>query len=91
MDRSPDALEERSLQLHRAVAANLRQHPALLGAARSTLARWRATAGPNALRDCWMKALDQGVDATVATMLDSSEHGVIMRKASPFTVMLAES
>lgn len=89
MDRSPAALKERSLDLHRAVAAKLRADPSLLDKARRTLARWRAE-GSHPLWDVWQTVLDQGMDATLAVMSDPSEHGASMRKAAPFPGILTE-
>lgn len=92
VNRTPAALEERSLDMHRAVAAKLRGDPSLLEIAKANNKRWRATTSVHAMpyRDAWQAVLDQGLEAVLRVILDPSEHGVTMRKASPFAGILTE-
>lgn len=84
-------LDQRSLALHRIVAAKLRRDPALLAKAHATLARWRATVSPRALPylDEWQSLIDQGLEPLLARAIEQSEHADALRQASPLACLLS--
>lgn len=90
MDRSPANLDRRSLELHRLIAARLRERPDLLAMARNTLERWRRT-DPRGCPgwDQWAAALDAGPGAALGLMLDPGERGQYLRSCTPFTRILS--
>jgi hypothetical protein len=89
MQRTPQWLDRRSLEFHRRIAEEIRRDPSHLERARQNLVRWKA----NDRRGCpgwdtWLSVLDQGVEATIATMLDAGERGQYLRSCTPFTRVL---
>lgn len=83
----------RSLALHRLIAERIRRDPALLDRARKTLDRWMAMnprnrAEPDLIE--WRAAIDQGIDATIALMIDPGEHATDLRQSAPFTGILTD-
>lgn len=89
MNRSPDALDRRSLDLHRLIAQRLGEHPELLCTALKTLRRWRAHDARGCVGwDEWESVIEQGLRPTTAAMLDPSERGQYLRSCTPFTRVL---
>ena len=80
----------RSLALHRLVAEKVRRDPALFERAKATLARWRRIGDASTRRydEEWDRIMALGLEATLAVMLDESEHAADMRKNSPFAGIL---
>jgi hypothetical protein len=76
---------DRSLALHAAVAAKLRDHPEIIDQARSRIERWLSADGSSGvLLRQWQELLERPVDELVAFMTERSEEAAQMRKASPF-------
>lgn len=89
--RTHQAIDRRSLDLHRLVAEKIRADPALADAARATLARWRQCADPRSqpyLRE-WERLFAAGLELALSVATEDSEHGAAMRQASPFCGVLA--
>lgn len=83
--RTPQALDQRSLALHR-VIADKRQAPGLLDKPMQTLARWRNVASLNCqpyLRD-WQQLIDGGLETCLSVATRDSEHANALRQASLF-------
>jgi hypothetical protein len=80
----------RSLALHRLVAEKVRRDPALFERAKATLARWRRIGDASTRRydEEWDRIMALGLEATLAVMLDESEHAADMRKNSRFAGIL---
>jgi hypothetical protein len=78
--------ERRAFELHRLVAAKIRQEPALFDRAREILKRWQATVSPGSKRylDEWERLMDQGIEVTLRVALQDTE-----RKSSPFSTLLS--
>jgi hypothetical protein len=89
MNRSADALDRRSLDLHRLIARHLDERPELLRTALKTLRRWRA-GDPRGCAgwDEWESLIRQGLRPTTAAMLDPTERGQYLRSCTPFTRVL---
>lgn len=90
--RTPEALDARTLELHRRVAEKLRREPALFNKALENLCRWRGTASAATLPylEEWQRILDQGMEAALAKAVEESEHAACLRKSSPFAGVLSE-
>ena len=87
----PDYL---SLWLGRAVAALIARDPSgrILADARTRLADLRtnhAYAGP--YHDAWKRALDEGAEAVMALLCDTSEAAQPIRSSSPFAGALSQN
>jgi hypothetical protein len=77
--------ERRSLALHRAIAARLREDPALVARARRNLAEW-SSAGALApyYRDAWTGLLDGPFERLLAVLCEDTERARELRQATPF-------
>ena len=90
MPRTPQWLDQRSLEFHRRISEEFRRNPTHLQRARETLIRWKAT-DPRGCPgwDEWLRLLDQGEQATLVAMLDTGESGQYLRSCTPFTRVLS--
>jgi hypothetical protein len=80
---------ERSIALHREVAAKLQREPLLLDAARDRVERWmREGTVDSSWAEAWLDHLSRGVDAVVALLADRSERAHDLRQVSPFAGVL---
>jgi enoyl-CoA hydratase/carnithine racemase len=88
--RTHQEIDARSLAMHRLIAEKVRREPALLEAAKATLARWRSIgdASTRAYDEQWERALSEGLEATLRVALEDSERGDAMRQCSPFPGIL---
>ncbi len=87
-------MEEKSLAIHRQIAARLLQDPEhtikkarsnldpLRSADRGQLARWL---------DHWDDLLSQPTDEIVTAMLGRTQHGIDLRQMTPFAGVLADA
>jgi hypothetical protein len=85
--------QERSLWLHRVVAALLMADPeATLAKAGENLAAWQGVHGRDGMAhhwlDEWARVLDQGVDAVADTLTSRDPLAVGLRQNSPFAGVL---
>jgi hypothetical protein len=81
--------EERSLELHRAVAERLRADPSLIGRARRRVDDWLrdgSVARPYA--EAWRDILAGTVDLVAAFLEDPGDRARRLRQASPFAGFL---
>ena len=77
--------EERSLELHRAVAAILEQDPARVEQARALLDRWiRAGSISAAYSSEWTKLLNGPVKSLLEVLVDEGERARALRQCTPF-------
>lgn len=81
--------EERSLEMHRLVAARLQEDPHLLAPARERVRRWRVN-GSVSLRwaDAWLEILDRPLAEIVVVLTDPGERARQLRQTSPFAGVL---
>jgi hypothetical protein len=87
--RSADLDFERSLALHRAVAAKIADHPEIIDRAHRKLMEWLAHGGRSAtLWEQWREILTRSPDEIIAFITDRSERAAWLRKASPFAGVL---
>lgn len=101
IDVVPDAkeprwtrVEEKSLAVHRQIAARLLQDPSnVLKKARSNLNRLQSDDRGHALRllDDWSDLLDRPTDEIVTAMLARTQQGVDLRQMTPFAGVLTDS
>lgn len=86
------AIDDRSLALHRLVAAKLRRNPKLLQKPRTVLARWRrnSCSRSDPYLAAWEEVLQRGLEATLELALSDSELGRAMRQSSPLCGVLQE-
>ena len=83
-------IDQRSLAMHRLVAAKVRQDSRLLDQARATLRHWYQTVSPRTyvyLAE-WQRLFDQGEEACLAVATEDSEHAAALRQASPLACLL---
>jgi hypothetical protein len=84
MDRHRLA-EERSIALHREVAARLRADATLVDAARVRVDGWLATGDVHEhYARGWRDLLDRPLDELCAFLVDPGEHARAMRQCTPF-------
>jgi predicted NAD/FAD-dependent oxidoreductase len=82
-------IDRRSLELHRAIAAKLQAHPALVEIARNNLERWSASHGRSQpYWDAWQEILTRPLPEILALLEEDSEHMDAMRQATPFAGVL---
>jgi hypothetical protein len=79
----------RSLELHRAIAAKLRAHPALIEIARDNLLRWSTSAGRSQpYWEAWAGILNRPLPEILVLLEEDSERMDAMRQATPFAGVL---
>lgn len=86
-------VEEKSLALHRAIAARLLADPSsVLAHARRNLTRLRAadTGHGRQMIDAWDRLLDSPVDEIVTAMLARTQRGIDLRQMTPFAGVLSD-
>ncbi len=81
-------LDGRSLAMHRLIVKRIRQNPALLDKARTTLAHWQTMHPEMVCNHEWADWLDRPLDETLAFMVDESETATRLRQSSPFCGVL---
>lgn len=87
--------QEKSLWLHRALLTPMLSEPdAVLTKARENLRRWRGMHRSDGMTvgyfDKWERVLDDGLDAVVEVMTNTSEEACEMRQNSPFAGVLPD-
>lgn len=87
--RGHQRIDRRSLALHRAIAAKLREDPALVAIAVENLARWSRAAGRSQpYWDAWREILDRPFDEMLDLLGEESERMTALRQATPFAGVL---
>lgn len=85
-----DLQVERSIALHAAVAAKLRDQPELIRRALAKVDEWLERGGRStALLLRWRQILDRPTDDVASFLTDRSEEAAWLRKASPFAGALS--
>jgi hypothetical protein len=79
-------LDQRSLAMHRAIAAKLTDNPALVGLARANLDRWSGSTDPRSAPyfEQWRQLLNLPVPELAALLQEDSERMTALRQCSPF-------
>jgi len=84
-----DRLERRSLELHRAIAAKLRQRPELLSVAQDNLNRWSHSGNRSQpYLDTWRTILAGPLDTILAVLTEDTPRMTELRQSSPFAGVL---
>jgi hypothetical protein len=87
--RGHQRVDQRSLELHRAIAQKLRTHPELLEIARDNLERWSQTAAHSTpYLGEWSRILDRPLPEILELIVEESEHMTAMRQNAPFAGIL---
>lgn len=82
-------IDQRSLEMHRAIAAKLRERPELMEIARDNLARWSKNGGGSQpYWDAWGEILSRPLDEILDLLVEEGEKMTAMRQASPFAGVL---
>jgi hypothetical protein len=85
-------LDERSLAMHRLIAAKVEANPALLEKARDNLRRWRESEGsPKLALTEWEQILRGPVSQITQFLTEQSERATRLRQSSPFAGILNEA
>jgi len=85
-------LDERSLAMHRLIAAKVQADPTLLDRARENLRRWQASDGsPKLALAEWEQILSGPVNQVAQFLTECSEHATRLRQSSPFAGILTET
>ena len=87
-------IDERSLELHRAIARKLQAQPSLLQIAQGNLSRWLGSESPDPLDPLWewRQILSEwSLDDIQALLESEDEEAVRLRQSSPFPGVLSES
>jgi len=77
--------ELRSLALHRAIAARLRDDPEIVARARERVRAGRSAA---AYRDAWLELLARPIDEIADAIVADDERMRELRQATPFTFVI---
>ena len=84
-----ERLEQRSLALHLAIAAKLREHPELLAVAHDNLDRWTKGQGRSQpYLDTWRTILSGPFEEVLAVMAEDTARTTELRQSSPFAGVL---
>jgi hypothetical protein len=84
-----DRLENRSLALHWAIAAKLRQHPELLVVAEENLDRWGEMGSRSQpYWDAWRSILALPLEELLTIMVQDTPQMTELRQSSPFAGIL---
>jgi len=82
-------IDQRSLALHRVIAAKLRVRPELMEIARDNLNRWTQMGGRSQpYWDRWREILDRPLAEVLELLEEESETMTAMRQATPFAGVL---
>ena len=83
-------IDRRSLAFGQALAARVRADPALVDAARATLARWMSTCSPRArpALEEWEAVLTGPLDGVIALLTGTDERATRLRQSNPFAGLL---
>lgn len=87
-------VEEKSLAIHRLIAARLLEDPApTLRKAQANLTKLRASDRGHAKRllDEWTELLERPTDEIVVAMLARTSHGIDLRQMTPFAGVLTDA
>lgn len=85
-------INERSLAMHRLVAAKLRANPAILDEARDNLRRWQTMDGsPAPALSEWESILSTPPDQVSRLLEERSERANRLRQSSPFAGVLTDA
>lgn len=77
--------EQKSLALHKVLAAKVQADPLVLGVVRERLGWLRArNPGSSVYYDRWLELVDGDVEELVMAMTGDSEHSCALRQESPF-------
>ena len=89
--RTHQAIDERSLALHRLVVEKIRSNPELFDQVRATLRRWRTIVSLDAQPYLieWESLIDQGMRVALAVAVEDSERARALRQSSPFCGVLS--
>jgi hypothetical protein len=89
--RSHRDTDERSRQIHIAVADKIRANPALVSIAKANIERLRMLASPAAASYLgeWESLLNGDLDDCLSAVVERSARGNAMRRASPFAGVLS--
>ena len=84
-----ERLERRSLALHRAIAAKIRQHPELLRIAGENLDRWSQVGGRSQpYWDRWRRILALPLEDVLKRIQEESQEMTDLRQSTPFAGVL---
>jgi hypothetical protein len=84
-DRLHALAEERSLEIHRLVAEELRRDPARLERVRARVRGWLADGSVHPVyAQRWWQILSRPLEDVIAAMTDPGEDARALRQASPF-------
>jgi hypothetical protein len=84
-------VDERSLAMHRLIAAKVQADPALLDKARENVCRWRANEGsPKPALAEWEQILSGPINRVAQFLAERSERATRLRQSSPFAGILTD-
>ena len=90
--KSHATIDARSLAFGRAVAARLRDDPALTERGRSTIARWLTTCSPQVMPALleWEVALKGPLSEVLDLLTNTNERATRLRQSNPFAGLLTQ-
>jgi hypothetical protein len=91
MKRSHEAIDRRSLLLHRVISSRIQRDPALIGRVNETVAKWlRSRPHSTALAE-WRDLLARhNIGGVVRVLRSRGEEAARLRQSSPFAGILTE-
>jgi len=92
MKRTPEFLDQRSLELHKIIVDEIRKNPDLFEVVKENISRWKPMVTKNTLPylEEWESFINQGMEVCLEAALDESEYGKARRQASPFAGVLPD-
>ena|SRR5436190_2008772 len=84
--RTHQQIDQRSLAMHRLIAAKIRRDRALFEKAKATLARWRDNVSGHSqpYLEEWERLMNQNMEACLGVAVQDTEWAAAMRQCSPF-------
>jgi hypothetical protein len=82
-------IDARSIAMHRAVAAKLRERPEMIAVARENLTRWMSEPGRSQpYFEEWLRILARPLEEVLGLIVEDSERMTALRQCTPFAGVL---
>ena len=81
----------RSLELHKLIAAKLKENPRLVNTALENIERWKMKNNfPQPYLDDWLNIINHGLEPLLDFLASETEEAARLRSSSPFTGILTQ-
>lgn len=91
MNLSYQNSDYRSLELHRMVAAKLKENPCLVNTALENIERWKKQNNfPQLYLDDWLDVINQGAEPLLEFLVSETDEAQRLRSSSPFVGIISQ-